>query len=119
MDDRQEVILAAEARAEALARGDAAHLSSLLHTDFRWTSHTGDSFDRDDYVRRNTSGAVAWQSQQLCDIEVIVVPGAAVLRAEVVDTVGGEVYRMPVTQVWVHGDSGWVCLAGHAGPRRA
>jgi len=41
MDDRAAVISSAEARAEALARGDAVELLALLHPGFLWTSHTG------------------------------------------------------------------------------
>jgi hypothetical protein len=25
-------------------------------------------------------------------------------------------YRMPMTQVWVHEEEGWLLVAGHAGP---
>jgi len=116
------VLAAAEARADALSNGRAADLIRLLHEEFRWTSHTGDSFGRDAYVARNTSGAVRWQSQELTDVSVTVVGDTAVLHAEAVDVIdrgdGSETFRMPVTQVWVRGAGGWRCLAGHAGPRR-
>jgi hypothetical protein len=122
MDVRSEVVQAAEARARALAEGDTARLRDLLHEEFRWTSHTGESFDRDEYVERNTTGHVSWQAQQLADVEVSVVAEVAVLRAEVTDVIGAghgtESFRMPVTQVWVRHDGAWRCLAGHAGPRR-
>ena len=126
MPDSSDVILAAEARAAALARGDAGSLLALLHPDFGWTTHTGQVFDRTEYVRRNTEGVTVWRSQQLHDHRVVIVGETAVLYAEVADVVLGadgapETFRMPMTQVWVPGadGSGWVCLAGHAGPRLA
>lgn len=123
MDPGQEVMRAVEARASALAAGDAHRLSALLHGDFRWTSHTGGAFDRSEYVRRNTGGDVVWRSQHLSSAEVVVVGDTAVLHAEVTDEVVSdagepETFRMPMTQVWVRVDSRWTCLAGHAGPRR-
>ena len=122
MDDVQAVIAAAEARAAALADGDAARLADLLHEDFRWTAHVGDTYDREEYVRRNTQGHTVWRSQTLVDPEVVVVGETAVLYAQVSDVVqsstgGSETFRMPLTQVWVRSNSGWRCLAGHAGPR--
>jgi len=118
VDARQQVAHAAEARARALADGDADRLTGLLHADFRWTSHTGEIFDRHDYVHRNTTGPVRWRSQTLRQVAVTVVGDAAVLHAEVTDVVGsGETFRMPITQVWVRQHDQWLCLAGHAGPR--
>jgi ketosteroid isomerase-like protein len=122
MDARLQVIEAAETRACLLANGDADGLESLLHENFRWTSHVGETFNRHDYIQRNTQGFVRWHSQQLSNVEVMVEGDAAVLRAEVIDMVwtGCEVetFQMPMTQVWVRQDHGWRCLAGHAGPRR-
>ncbi|GEP40440.1 hypothetical protein NPS01_41030 [Nocardioides psychrotolerans] len=120
----REVIEAALARAAALAVGDAARLAALLHPDFRWTSHMGETYDRADYVRRNTEGHTVWRSQELVDPEVVVVGDTAVLRAEVTDVVlddAGEpaTFRMPMTQTWVREGGAWTCLAGHAGPRLA
>jgi Domain of unknown function (DUF4440) len=116
-----DVVAAARARADALAAGDARSLNELLHPDFRWTSHTGEQFDRAAYIDLNTGGQTSWQQQNIGEPEVIVVADAAVLRTTVtdlIDTVAGpETYRMPMTQFWVHGESGWQCLAGHAGPR--
>lgn len=113
---------AADARALALAEGDSETLIDLLHEDFRWTSHTGETFRRDDYIERNTTGPVRWRSQQLDDVDVAVVGDVAVLRAEVTDEIaqgdGSETFRMPMTQVWVRQEDQWRCLAGHAGPRR-
>ena len=61
--------------------------------------------------------------QTLHDVEVVVVGDTAVLRAEVVDVVEGDdgepvTFQMPATQVWVRVSGDWLCLAGHAGPRR-
>ncbi len=98
----------------ALAAGDAEGLRELLHEQFRWTTHLGQTFDRSEYIRRNTEGYTA---------QVVVVGDTAVLYADVTDVVLSDndeprTFRMPMTQVWicVHGD--WKCLAGHAGPRR-
>lgn len=122
MTVEQEVIAAAESRAVALAAGDAGPLTDLLHEDFRWTAHVGETYDRAEYVRRNTQGHTVWRSQTLVDPEVVVVGDTAVLYAEVHDVVRSDedasaTFRMPMTQVWVRSDSGWRCLAGHAGPR--
>ncbi|WP_235537213.1 nuclear transport factor 2 family protein [Nocardioides sp. Soil805] len=122
MDAAHEVIAAAGSRAEALAGGDSEGLTELLHEDFRWTTHLGDTYDRSEYIRRNTEGHTVWRSQTLVDPRVVVVDQTAVLYAEVhdvVDTAGGasETFRMPMTQVWVRSSRTWRCLAGHAGPR--
>lgn len=122
MDARAQVIAAALERASALATGDADRLTHLLHADFRWTTHTGDTLTRSQYVDRNTTGHTVWQSQDLADPVVDVVGGTAVLHAVVTDVVlteagEAETFRMPVTQVWVRTDDRWTCLAGHAGPR--
>jgi hypothetical protein len=124
MDPAEEVVAAAEERADALVRSDAARLLRLLHPQFRWTSHTGQQFDRDGYVKANTgTGRRRWSRQTLVDPEVIVVADVAVLRCTVVDEVdsgwGTETYRMPMTQVWVRDNPGWTCLAGHAGPHES
>jgi len=120
--DANEVLVAAEARAAALAEGDAEQLSRILHEDFRWTAHQGATYNRQEYVRRNTEGQTVWRSQHLGNAEVVVVGDTAVLCAEVTDVVvrdaGLETYRMPMTQVWVRQGGDWKCLAGHAGPRR-
>lgn len=124
MNAEQQVVAAAEDRASALAAGDAERLAGLLHAGFRWTSHTGETYTRSEYVRRNTKGHTVWRSQLLNGIEVVVVGDTAVLYAEVTDEVLGEedapeTFRMPMTQVWVRQEGDWVCLAGHAGPRRS
>ncbi|MEV1172078.1 nuclear transport factor 2 family protein [Nonomuraea sp. NPDC049784] len=122
MNAEQEVIEAAFERAHALAAGDPDRLRRLLHPDFRWTSHLGEQFDRDDYVLSNTAGAITWKKQSLTDAEVVVVGQVAVLRCVVADdVVTGEgdrlTFRMPMTQTWVKEEGRWLCLAGHAGPR--
>jgi hypothetical protein len=72
LDVVQEVTRAARARASALAEGDGERLAALLHEDFRWTSHLGETFDRDEYIRRNTEGHTVWKSQDLGEPEVVV-----------------------------------------------
>jgi hypothetical protein len=49
MGAADDVIRAAEARAAALADGDPERLSKLLHEDFRWTSHLGESYGRQEF----------------------------------------------------------------------
>lgn len=122
MNAAQQVIRAAEARASALAEGDAERLSDLLHEDFRWTAHVGETYSRQEYIRRNTEGHTVWRSQYLSNPEVVIVGETAVLYAEVTDVVrsgndDSETFRMPMTQVWVRLGDDWKCLAGHAGPR--
>lgn len=73
MDVAREVIAAAEGRASALVSGDPERLGELLHEQFRWTTHAGETFNRSDYIRRNTTGHTIWLSQVLTDIEVLVV----------------------------------------------
>jgi ketosteroid isomerase-like protein len=124
MDDAAAVVAAARERASALGDGDTERLTALLHPEFHWTSHAGETYDRAEYVRRNTQGHTVWCSQELKAIEVDVVEDTAVLRADVRDVVLTEhgepaTFRMPVTQVWVRELDRWLCLAGHAGPRRS
>jgi predicted kinase/ketosteroid isomerase-like protein len=118
----EEVVAAAHSRAHALAIGDAVRLRSLLHPDFVWTAHTGDTFDRSAYVARNTDGTTRWRSQDLGRPEVAVDGGTGVLRTVITDVVdsddGPVTFRMPMTQVWTRTSSGWRCLGGHAGPRQ-
>jgi ketosteroid isomerase-like protein len=121
MDAAHAVMQAAEARASALANSDSERLADLLHERFRWTTHRGKTFNRQEYIRRNTGGDTAWRSQHLHDANVVVVGDIAVLYAEVTDVVvrrhAEGAMRMPVTQVWVRHTGTWTCLAGHAGPR--
>ncbi len=122
MDTTTEVIHAAEARAQALASGDAARLRDLLHSDFRWVSHAGERYDRESYVASSSAEAGnGWSEQRLTDISVVAHEQTAVLRCTVVDTIDGghgpREYRMPMTQVWIRREGRWVCLAGHAGAR--
>ncbi|UUZ58426.1 nuclear transport factor 2 family protein [Nocardioides sp. B-3] len=121
--DQDAVVAAALERAAALADGDAVRLCALLHENFQWTAHIGETYSRDEYVRRNTGGHTVWRSQEMRDVDVVVVRDTAVLRAEVVDVVlsdEGEpvTFRMPMTRVWVRRANAWICLGGHAGPRR-
>ena len=115
------MLAAATQRARALAGGDEDALRRLLHPDFRWTSHTGEHFDRESYLRSNRRGGTVWHGQTLRDPAVVVVGPAAVLTCVVVDEVdrgdGVRTYTMPMTQTWVDVDGRWLLLAGHAGPR--
>ncbi len=113
----EQVVAAAQARAVALAAGDAEALGAWLHPQFRWTSHIGESFDRDRYIANNTRGSRQRSAQKLADVEVTVVADTAVLRCVVTDRVDDEEFRMPMTQTWVREGERWQCLAGHAGPR--
>jgi len=121
MDAAEQVLEAAQARAAALASADGPGLTRLLHDDFRWTSHTGEAYDRAQYVERNTGGQTVWVSQTLDAAHAVVVDDTAVLHTVVTDVIsrdGDELtFRMPVTLVWVRRAGGWRCLAGHAGPR--
>ena len=103
-----------------MAASDAHRLGLLLHPDFRWTSHTGERFDRAGYLASNTGGRTVWRAQDLGAPDVTVVGSTAVLHTVVSDSVerdtGTQVFRMPMTQIWVRVDGGWQCLAGHAGP---
>jgi ketosteroid isomerase-like protein len=115
-----EVLAAAERRAKALRERDAAALRALHHEQLRWTTHRGAVLDRDAYVAANTQGDLVWRDQRLEDVQVTVAGDAAVLTARVVDEVerAGEpqTFSLRLTQAWVRGPGGWVCLAGHAGP---
>ena len=78
MDDVEELMRAAERRAEALAAGDPEALRAVLHPKFRWISHRGEMFDRESYIRTNTVGSLVWKRQQLGDLSVVVI--GALLR---------------------------------------
>lgn len=121
MGPEEEVLAAARDRGQALGRGDEQALRALLHPQFLWTSHRGETFSRESYLRSNVGGRNTWFGQELVDTVVVVEGDLAVLRCVVVDDVdigaGRQLFRMPVTQTWVRGSAGWVCLAGHAGPR--
>jgi len=69
----------------ARASGDSEVLRGLLHEDFRWTTHVGQVFDRDEYIRRNTEGVALWRSQTLGASEVTIVGETAVLLTVVTD----------------------------------
>lgn len=121
MGREEEVVAAARERGQALGRGDEQALRALLHPQFVWTSHTGEVFSRDSYIRSNIGGRNTWFGQQLLDAVAVVDGDVAVLRCVVADDVdtgaGRRIFRMPMTQTWVRGSAGWVCIAGHAGPR--
>jgi hypothetical protein len=121
MTDDEDVMRAANNRAAALVRRDAAALRDLLHPAFVWISHGGRWFDRDAYIAANVADGRRWRSQRFEDVEIRVVADTAVLRCLVSDEieVGSseiEVFVMPMTQTWIRDDGRWQCLAGHAGP---
>ena len=120
-EDQRAVLAAAKRRAAALVARDPEALRSLHHPALRWTTHRADVLDREAYVRGNTEGELRWLGQTLEAAEVVIVGDAAVLCGLVVDDVevGGETVsnRLRITQVWVRSGDGWLCLAGHAGPR--
>ena len=122
-EDTRAVLEAVRRRSQALVAADAPALSALLHPQFQWTSHRGDTFDRDAYVRANVRHGIDWQHQSVGDVSVAVVGDTAVVRAIATDQVvrGGrsDTFQMPMTQTWVRTDGRWTCLAGHAGPRRS
>jgi hypothetical protein len=119
VNQADEVLMLAEARAAALVAGEPDRLRRLLHPEFRWTSHRGERLDREGYVRVNTR-ELTWVRQRLEDPEVTVVGDTALLLCTAHDTVVRDGVehdlRVPVTQVWVRSHRSWVCLAGHAGP---
>ena len=118
--DRQAVLVAAERRAAALVARDPAALRELMHESLRWTTHSGDVFDRERYIHANTSGTLRWHGQRLEDVDITVIGDTAVLTAVVVDDVedAGEprTNRLRLTQTWSRVGGAWVCLSGHAGP---
>ena len=121
MTDEQQVLEAAQRRAEALVAADAVVLCQLMHEHLRWTTFQGDTLDRAAYVEGNTNGTVRWHGQRLDDVEVMVVADTAVLTAIAHDDVerdgAREMFTLHLTQVWIRDGSGWRCLGGHAGPR--
>jgi hypothetical protein len=74
-------------------------------------SHDGQVFDRETYVRANTTGTPEWHGQRLDDPHMVIVGGTGVLRCMVIDDVdagaGRQSYRMPMTQTWVRAREGW------------
>ena len=118
MDDRAQVLAAARERASALADGDTERLSALLHAEFHWTSHVGETYDRTEYVRRNTEGHTVWRSQEMAAprwTSSATPPCCAPTVTDVVLTESGEpaTFRMPVTQAWVRDREGtWPASPG-------
>ena len=121
MNQADEVLRLAEARAAALVEGEPDRLRRLLHPEFQWTSHRGERFDRESYVLANTRGQ-RWLKQRIEDPEVTVVGDTAILLCTVNDAVvrGGEEHslRMPVTQVWVRAHKSGCCWPVTRGPAR-
>ncbi|HEY4991430.1 MAG TPA: nuclear transport factor 2 family protein [Nakamurella sp.] len=119
--DAQQVLEAAERRADALAAGDAHALRHLMHPGLQWTTFKGDVLSLDQYIEGNTGGSLTWVSQRLDDPCVVVVGDTAVLTALVTDDVQKEghdlTFSLRLTQTWVRAGGSWQCLAGHAGPQ--
>jgi hypothetical protein len=115
-----EVLDAARRRSQALVARDPDALRALHHPALRWTTHRGETKDRDAYVAGNTQTDLVWRDQRLEDPQVTVIGDTAILVAVVYDAFerGGEPHehRMHLSQTWVRDPSGWVCLAAHAGP---
>jgi ketosteroid isomerase-like protein len=118
--DVEQVLLVAEQRAIALAAGDPDALRALMHPSLQWTTYKGDLLSREQYVAGNTGGVLTWKSQRLQGTRVVVVGDTAVLTALVTDEVRrdgqDQSFTLRLTQTWVRAESGWQCLAGHAGP---
>ena len=118
--DVRAVLDAAERRAAALVAGDRDVLTELMHPSLQWTTFTGEVLSREQYIAGNTEGDLRWRSQRLDDAVVAVAGDTAVLTALVIDQVtrdGQDVaFALRLTQTWVRTQSGWQCLAGHAGP---
>jgi uncharacterized protein (TIGR02246 family) len=118
-----QVLLAAEQRAAALAAGDPEALRALMHPSLQWTTFKGDVLSREQYIAGNTGGVLTWRSQRLEHARVVVVGDTAVLTALVIDEVRkdgqDQSFTLRLTQTWVRAESGWRCLAGHAGPEGA
>jgi hypothetical protein len=118
--DVRAVLAAAERRAAALAAGDRAVLTELMHPSLQWTTFTGEVLSREQYIAGNTGDDLTWRAQRLDDPHVVVLGDTAVLTALVTDEVtrGGRdvTFVLRLTQAWVRTEKGWQCLAGHAGP---
>ena len=91
-----------------------------MHPSLQWTTFTGEVLSREQYIAGNTAGDLRWRSQRLDDTVVAVVGDTAVLTALVTDEVTRDgrhaTFALRLTQTWVRAESGWQCLAGHAGP---
>jgi hypothetical protein len=113
-----EVLAAAEARARALAAGDADALRELQHPDLRWTTHRGEVLDRDRYIAGNPSGELVWYPSGSRTRPSRSSADTAVLTAIVVDDVSRagdrSTFRLRLTQTWVRDENGWRCVSGHA-----
>jgi Domain of unknown function (DUF4440) len=121
VNEVNQVKAAAQARADALAQRDGSTLRQMLHPSFVWTSHRGETVDRERYLADKSGPASRWLGQTLDDVRVAVVGSTAVLVCVVIDQLqtadGSELFEMPMTQTWVREGEQWLCLAGHAGPR--
>ena len=85
--DVEQVLVAAEQRAAALAVADPDALKALMHPNLQWTTYKGDVLSRDQYIAGNTGSLLTWRSQRLEGTCVVVVGDTAVLTALVTDEV--------------------------------
>lgn len=111
---------AVQRRTDAVASGSEVQLERLLHREFVWTSHRGEVFDREGYVRANTGWSLSWRSLVLDDVRAVVTGDIGIVTATVTDTVEADGrpvrQRMRTTETWQRNGGEWACLAGHAGP---
>jgi predicted kinase len=111
---------AVQRRTDAVASGSEMQLERLLHREFVWTSHRGEVFDRESYVRANTGWSLSWRSLVLDDVRAVVTGDIGIVTATVTDTVEADGrpvrQRMRTTETWQRNGGEWVYLAGHAGP---
>jgi len=120
MSAHDDILALAKRRSAALVARDATALRELHHPDLRWTTHRGDTRDRDLYVRGNTEGDLVWRAQSLSSTDVVVVGDTAVLTALVHDEYerAGQpgAHDMRLTLTCVRENGTWRVLAGQAGP---
>lgn len=89
------MLLAADARARALADRDERSLRQIHHPALQWTTHTGEVLDRERYIHGNTAGDLVWKRQILHDVTVTVHGDCAVLVGIVVDEVERDEQQAP------------------------
>jgi hypothetical protein len=114
----QEIIQLAYARSNALVHKDAATLDRLLSATFRYTSVSGITLTKADYLQNYVEAPdIIWTAQVLDEIEVALYEQTAVLTCRVRDQgcYGDQpfdaYYRS--TFVWIYQQGRWQCVAGH------
>lgn len=113
----QAIIERAQARSEALVRGDVAALNQILADEFIYINANGNLLDKPAYSHLYvTSGAVRFVAQTMDDIRVHVYGEAAVLTCRVHDRFEYQQrpfesdYRSMFVYAWQAGQ--WRCVAG-------